>query len=141
MNNDISNIMSDNCLCCFDTIEKENIVLYKYDQSHDWKMSKYCKSCVILLLNTQWEKYKNGLKDDCKKTVKNLIIAGPPINIKDKFGFPNSNDDKNKESDEVQLLQYDGKIQCAKLVDSLIGEEREQFWNELKSLLEHFDFE
>ena len=126
--------MNTDCLCCLEEITKSNFVKYKFDlEAEEWLESKYCKDCVILLLNTQWKTYLDGLKDDCKKTVKNLIISGPPINIKDKDGFP------GEDNKEVQILYYDDSEQRAKLNGTLEGEDREKYWNELKSLLEHLD--
>lgn len=121
------------CLICMENISDEDIVLYNYEENDIWYVSNYCKKCVIQLRDKQWSAYINGLKDDCKKSVKKLIDMGPPINIRDDHGFP------EKKYTEIYQLFFDNSIQTAKLTESLTGEDRIKMIDNLLEMLHLLD--
>ncbi|CZU00193.1 hypothetical protein PFAG_05589 [Plasmodium falciparum Santa Lucia] len=120
------------CLICYDDIDESNYIEYKTDEHSKWYPSKFCLTCTGILIDSQYEKYINSVqKSECLKEQTSLLKMGPPINVKDKNGYPQS-DDK-----EIYSLWYfcDKKIHSAKLKGSLMGEERMKLWNELKNFL------
>ncbi|KYN96087.1 hypothetical protein PGSY75_1449800 [Plasmodium gaboni] len=120
------------CLICYDDIDESNYIEYKTDEHSKWYPSKFCLNCTGILIDSQYEKYINSVqKSECLKEQTSLLKLGPPINVKDKNGYPES-DDK-----EIYSLWYfcDKKIHSAKLKGSLMGEERMKLWNELKNFL------
>ncbi|ANQ09996.1 Uncharacterized protein PCOAH_00046200 [Plasmodium coatneyi] len=120
------------CLICYDDIDESNYIEYKTSQFSEWHPSMFCQSCTGILIQTQYHKYINNVqKSECLREQKNLLEMGPPINVKDKNGFPFS------DGKEIYSLWYfcDKKIHSAKLDGSLEGEERMKLWNELKNFL------
>ena len=99
-----------------------------------WLPSKYCRTCVTHLLNTQWGKYVDQLKKvTCKAEQKRLLGRGPPINLRDRIALPCPGPDGEEDDDdhEVQALWFaDGGDQSPKLKGSLVGEARQAFWDE-----------
>ena len=117
------------CACCWDDINTENYVEYKSDETSDWMTSLYCSVCIDHLLNTQWEIYVNTLaKTTCKAEQRRMLTKGPPINIGDQKALPCPNDG------EVYKLWYmvSSEEKSAKLKGSLVGEERQKYWDEQK---------
>ncbi|GAW82589.1 hypothetical protein, conserved [Plasmodium gonderi] len=120
------------CLICYDDIDESNYIEYKTSHTSEWYPSMFCLNCTEILIQTQYHKYINNVqKSECLREQKNLLEMGPPINVKDKNGFPLS------EGNEIHSLWYfcDKKIHTAKLDGSLVGEERVNLWNELKNFL------
>ncbi|CRH01428.1 conserved Plasmodium protein, unknown function [Plasmodium relictum] len=120
------------CLICYDDIDENNYIEYKTDEFSKWYPSSFCLNCTNILLKTQYHQYINNVqKSECLREQTNLLQMGPPINIKDKNGFPFS------DGKEIYSLWFfsDKKIHSAKLDGSLVGEERIKVWNELKKFL------
>ena len=104
------------------------MVKYQINNNTTWHLSNYCESCVYYLLNTSWKIYTDQVKQaDCKKALQKLIDVGPPINLRDRVGFPNPLDKtKLTEIDNLMFLK-NKKIISAKLKDSLSGEKRTEY--------------
>lgn len=122
------------CQCCFEEIVNENMVKYQINQNNEWLVCNYCDQCVIYLQNTSWKIYTDQVKQaDCKKALTKLIDVGPPINLRDRVGFPNPLD-KHKLT-EIDNLMFckNNEIKSAKLKDSLIGTEREKYIEFIKN--------
>ncbi|SCP05785.1 conserved Plasmodium protein, unknown function [Plasmodium ovale] len=120
------------CLICYDDIDENNYIEYKTNETSGWYPCMFCLNCTGILIQTQYHKYINNVqKSDCLREQTSLLKMGPPINIKDKNGFPLS------DGNEIHSLWHfcDKKIHSAKLDGSLIGEERMKLWNELKKFL------
>ena len=127
------------CSSCFDEIDNNNMVKYKVkSENKQWLISNYCENCVHYVINTSWKIFTDSVeKADCKKSLQKILDVGPPINIRDKVGFPDPN---NKETlTEIHSLLFcrNNTIQSAKLKGSLTGIER----NNYIKLLENFKFD
>jgi hypothetical protein len=92
-----------------------------------WLPSGFCIHCIKHLLSTQWDTYVNTLcKTTCKAEQRRMLTRGPPINLSDKTALPCPDDE------EVYALWYmssPDEEQSAKLTGSLVGKEREEYWN------------
>lgn len=125
------------CLVCFDTIEKHNAVEYKMGDSEKWFTSLFCVDCILMLQKSQFKKYCNDLATTtCAKEQRKLLERGPPTNIYDKNGFPES------QGEEVFMLRRASDMTefSPKLVDALEGDARMQFWEQQKQfIIEHED--
>ena len=122
------------CQCCFEEIVNENMVKYQINQNNEWLVCNYCDQCVIYLQNKSWKIYTDQVKQaDCKKALIKLIDVGPPVNLRDRVGFPNPLD-KHKLT-EIDNLMFckNNEIKSAKLKDSLIGNEREKYIEFIKN--------
>lgn len=120
------------CLICYEDIGEDNYIEYKVSENSEWYPCKFCKDCTEILLQGQFHNYmKSVQKSDCVKEQKSLIESGPPINVKDKNGFPQT------DGKEVHSLWFfsDKQIHSAKLDGSVVGEERIKLWEELKKFL------
>ncbi|KAI4836782.1 hypothetical protein MKS88_004586 [Plasmodium brasilianum] len=120
------------CLICYDDIDENTYIEYQTHEFGEWHPSMFCMNCTGILIETQYHKYINNVqKSECLREQKNLLEMGPPINIKDKNGFPLS------DGKEIYSLWYfcDKKVHSAKLDGSLVGEERMKMWDELKKFL------
>jgi hypothetical protein len=126
--------IGDTCLICFDDLDNDNIVMYQDNPNTEWKQGGYCIDCTKLLKNSQWNKYKNDVeKADCKRSLSNALQTGPPINIRD-VAFPCYNS-----TGEVYKLKCTEEDIDPKLEGSLVGEERDKWWNQYKAILEAMD--
>ena len=117
------------CQCCWDDLGPETYVEYKTDEKSLWLASGFCENCIKHLLSTQYNNYTNGLaKSTCKAEQRRMLEKGPPINLCDKTALPCPNDG------EVYMLWFmsDQQEHSAKLENSLIGEERQAYWEEQK---------
>ena len=115
------------CACCWDDIDSSNYVEYKSSETSGWFSSHYCSMCIDHLLKSQWHVYVNALeKTTCKAEQRRLLSKGPTINIKDQKALPCPDDG------EVYILWYlsDNQEHSAKLEGSLIGDERQKYWDE-----------
>ncbi|CDU19793.1 hypothetical protein YYC_05663 [Plasmodium yoelii 17X] len=120
------------CLICYDDINENNYIEYKTDEYSEWYPSMFCMNCTGILIDTQYHKYVDSVqKSDCLKEQTSLLKMGPPINVKDKNGFPLS------DGKEIHSLWYfcDKQVHSAKLDGSLLGEDRMKMWEELKKFL------
>ena len=108
-----------------------------------WLPSVYCQQCIDgQFLANQWQTYLDNIsKADCAAALRRLITKPPPINVKD-AGLPcedNSaaEDDTERGEGEVHSFWYasDGAEHSAKLSGSLVGEERQRFWQDKKDFL------
>lgn len=117
------------CMSCWDDIDSSSYVEYRASEDGEWKQSGFCETCVLYLQKSQWELYTNALaKTTCKAEQRRLLTSGPPINLKDATAL------ECPDKGEVHSLWFmsDGQIRSAKLEGSLIGEEREKYWNSQK---------
>jgi hypothetical protein len=102
--------------------------------SHEWTPSKYCFACVTRVRNDNFNSYIESIKTaTCPKQLRRLIEDGPPIYVSDPTTFPVTPGDHVH---EFKRVFPDGteEIVTARLVGSVIGEEREQLWRELQGV-------
>jgi hypothetical protein len=126
--------IGDNCLICYEDLDDEIKVMYQDNPSSNWKQGGYCIDCTEMLKNNLWNKYKNDVeKADCKRSLRNALQAGPPINIRD-VAFPCEN-----KTGEVYKLKCGEDEINPKLEGSLVGEEREKWWVQYKAILDAMD--
>jgi len=114
----------ESCKICYEDIDDSNYVEYQTCYGSKWYPSKFCMTCVEMLKDSQFTKYVNDLANTtCAKEQKRLIDQGPPINIHDPHGFPES------VGEELYSLWYfvDKQVRSAKLTGSLEGEERAKY--------------
>ena len=122
------------CLSCFDDLDETNMVKYQINNNKTWLSSYYCETCVNYLINNSWKIFKDSVeKADCKKALNKILEVGPPINLRDKCGFPNPIDNNLLTEVDNILFCKENKITSAKLKDSLEGIEREKYINFLKN--------
>lgn len=120
------------CMICYDDIDLDSFAEFKTHESSAWYPSLFCSNCINILLDSQFNKYVSDLsKVTCAREQRALLERGPPINIHDKSGFPES------DGKEIHSLWYscDNSIHSAKLKDSFIGEERQRWWDEQKKFV------
>ena len=123
------NNKNNECALCFDNIT-DNYVYYKDNPDSKWIPCKYCSICIQDLIDNQWSIYTEQIKNEtCMATLRRLIEEGPPINFRDKKAVP-----CNNSNGEVYQFYYNGCIQNAKLKDSLVGEERLKYLDELNKI-------
>jgi len=119
------------CQSCLDEVDTTNQVLYKKTEESEWEHFGYCTICVFELKNYLWNGYINGLRTtDCQKTLKNLIIIGPPHNFRD-VGLT--------KNEELYSFFYDGQIQTARLKGSLDREIIKSLHDELLLIVDAID--
>ncbi len=134
------------CIACCCPIDEDLYSEFRYDPNQKWIQSRYCWDCIQYMLKNKWQDYVDGItKADCASALERLINGGPPINLRDPVGFydpdPNKHDEiqkgifRNKDvSLEVFELRYQNNIYPAKLDNSLTGDERLKWWDELKEI-------
>ena len=116
------------CQCCFDDITNENMVKYQINNNSKWLTSNYCETCVNFLQETSWKIFTDQVeKADCKKALQKILDVGPPINLRDKSGFPNPLDNNLLTEIDKLFLCSENKEKSAKLKGSLIGKDRENY--------------
>eukprot|EP00349_Pseudokeronopsis_sp_Brazil_P008790 CAMPEP_0202972034 /NCGR_PEP_ID=MMETSP1396-20130829/32842_1 /ASSEMBLY_ACC=CAM_ASM_000872 /TAXON_ID= /ORGANISM="Pseudokeronopsis sp., Strain Brazil" /LENGTH=152 /DNA_ID=CAMNT_0049702029 /DNA_START=93 /DNA_END=551 /DNA_ORIENTATION=+ len=123
------------CLCCMEDISAENYAEYlphahEENPNPSWIPAQYCQTCIEYLLQTQFQNFKDAWqKTTCKAEQRRLVTRGPPINLRDDKAMPCPG------KVEINLLWYmsDGQEKSAKLLNSLEGEERERYWDELRA--------
>ncbi|KAK6589447.1 hypothetical protein RS030_203178 [Cryptosporidium xiaoi] len=104
------------CLICFSDLDDSNIVNYKTTQNSKWYKSNFCIECIETLKKTQFNRYCDSvINTKCLKEQRALLLRGPPINIRDKHGFPECGEE------EVYMLckQIDNTLIDPKLEGSL----------------------
>jgi len=119
-------------MCCWEDLNEEIYCEYQSIEGGPWLPSGFCRSCVEELLKSQYAGYVNSLKTTkCKAEQRRLLQRGPPVNISDAKALPCA----DSESGEVHALWFmgTGKVHSAKLEGSLLGEERQRFWDEQKA--------
>ena len=116
------------CKSCFDDINDVNKVQYRINQTKKWYNSNYCETCVTYLLNISWTIFTEQVeKADCKKALAKILEVGPPINLRDKTGFPNPNNSTLLTEIDELFFCSKKKIIDAKLKGSLIGNKRTEY--------------
>lgn len=119
------------CKCCFNSIEMSNIVYYCDSDRYEWKISQYCYDCLTYMLDNNWKAYTDSIeKTECLAELRNMVKIGPPINIRDQNGLPCSN-----QSGEVYMFKYNKELINAKLNGSLVGIDRDKYWDDIKNRL------
>ena len=122
------------CTACFGQIDSSNYVLYKDDIFKDWITCGYCLECVEYMLQHSWESFVDQvIKADCLAALTKLLARPPPTNFRDGVGVP-----CNNETGEVVKFYFNGAEQSAKLEGALVGDERDQWYDEMKQRLELF---
>ena len=103
----------------------------------------YCQQCIdSQFIAQQWQTYLDNIsKADCAAALRRLITKAPPINVKD-AGLPcedstSAPSDPERGEGEVHSFWYasDGAEHSAKLQGSLVGSERQSFWEDKKGFL------
>tara|TARA_Y100000389_G_C17390754_1_gene479755 strand:+ start:572 stop:952 length:381 start_codon:yes stop_codon:yes gene_type:complete len=123
------------CQCCFEDLILSNKVFYRINNEKEWMLSNYCKNCVLYLQNKSWGIFQDQVKEaDCKKALQKILEVGPPINIRDKNGFPNPLDPTKLT--EIDELKINDEIKTAKLTGSFTGKQRTDYI----TFLENFKF-
>jgi len=126
--------IGDNCLVCFEDLDDDLKVMYQDKPESEWKQGGYCIDCTEMLRKSLWIKYKNDVeKADCKRSLRNALSAGPPINIRD-IAFPCDN-----ETGEVYKMKCGNDEIDPKLEGSLVGEERNEWWKQYNAILDAMD--
>ncbi len=116
------------CKSCFDNITEKNKVKYTINQKKEWHNSKYCEMCVTYLLNISWNLFTEQVeKADCKKALAKILEVGPPINLRDKIGFPNPNNPDILTEIDTLFFCSNKTIKDAKLKGSFTGNKRKEY--------------
>ena len=122
--------IGDECVVCYNEFTEKTKVLYQDNPDSEWKTGQYCYYCTEYLLKSNWQKYKDDVeKADCKRSLRNALKAGPPINMRD-IGFPCQND-----NGEVYKMKCNNVEFSPKLEGSLTGKEREEWWTHYKAIM------
>jgi len=126
------------CMVCYEDIEEANYLEYQTSEGSQWFPSRFCSECVESIRQSQFGKYISDLaKTTCAKEQKRLLERGPPINIHDTHGFPES------DGEEIYSLWSlaTKQVITAKLEGSLEGEERLKLWEAEKAFIIHNEAE
>ncbi|GMI04290.1 hypothetical protein TrVE_jg1525 [Triparma verrucosa] len=123
------------CLCSYEDITEEdgNYVEYMSSPSLTWSPSLFELPMITHLLSTQFSTYMSRVKStDCQAELRRLLASGPPVWVSDKTALPLPEGDTH-----VERLWYakDGKERSARLVGSVVGEERERLIEELRKFV------
>jgi hypothetical protein len=122
--------IGDECCVCYTEFDEETTVMFQEKQDSEWKKGAYCYDCTQYLIDNNWKKYMDDVeKADCKRSLRNALKCGPPINMRD-VGFPCENEG------EVFKFKTNNIEFSAKLKDSLEGEKRHKWWNDYKAILD-----
>lgn len=117
------------CLVCYEDLDLENAVSYQAKADGPWDISKFCLDCIKRLIETQYMRYINSVRNStCAREQRALLDRGPPVNVSDRLGFPMA------EENEVHMLYDCGAKKY--LSPRLHGtpetpEERQRVWDEL----------
>lgn len=118
------------CLSCYGDFSEVESFEYNDSPNSEWRKAPYCIECFNHIKSTQFKKYKKSVDTaDCVAALRRCVQEGPPVNVRDK-GFK-----CNNENGEVYQYKYNGNIHSAKLEDSIEGEERQKWWDDMKSAL------
>ncbi|PFH38368.1 hypothetical protein BESB_007090 [Besnoitia besnoiti] len=142
------------CLVCFDELSEENYAEYRMPaqsaganaaesaeaaqgsveegKNTTWFPSKFCVACIEELQASQFKRYCDSVANTtCAREQRSLLERGPPVNLRDRLAFPESDDQ------EIAALWYakDKAEHSAKLKDSLEGAARDALWNKLKQFV------
>ncbi|EGD75536.1 hypothetical protein PTSG_06606 [Salpingoeca rosetta] len=154
------------CMCCFDELRNKvgsegedeepiNYVEYRTSPSSPWKPSGYCEDCLRHLMSIKFNKFLDDVKKaDCGRSLRNLLLAGPPLYMKDATALPvdddeddngpkkaNDDDDGDEESKpaaqaatkevtELWFASSDSEAP-AKVDNAVEGTERSKLWLQL----------
>lgn len=123
--------IGDECCVCYTEFDEETTVLFQDEQNSEWKKGAYCYDCTQYLIDSNWKKYVDDVeKADCKRSLRNALKSGPPVNMRD-VGFPCENN-----NGEVYKFKTNDSEFSAKLKGSLEGEQRLKWWDHYKAILE-----
>jgi hypothetical protein len=126
--------IGEECCICYSEFDDETKVLFQDNPDSEWKLAAYCYDCTQHLKKTLWDKYKNDVeKADCKRSLRNALKSGPPINIRD-IGFPCEN-----ESGEVYKAKCNEKEFSPKLEGVFEGKNRQDWWDHYKAIMNAMD--
>eukprot|EP01070_Trichotokara_eunicae_P005313 Trichotokara_eunicae@DN4447_c0_g1_i1.p1 len=120
------------CLVCFEDIVPSNAAAYKVKST--WHPATFCLECIEILRNSQFDKYCDDLaRTDCERTRRQLIAMGPPVNVRDRFAFPEA-----PEADGVDgLFDFNiGGERNAKCKNAVVGVAHTELWEYQKSIVE-----
>ncbi|EPR63776.1 hypothetical protein TGPRC2_217900 [Toxoplasma gondii TgCatPRC2] len=130
------------CMVCFEELSRANYAEYcmhrqvadssNSEDSCPWFPAKFCVDCIEELQATQFKRYCDSVANTtCAREQRTLLERGPPINLRDRLAFPESDDQ------EISALWYakDNAEHSAKLKDSLEGEERQALWDDLRQFV------
>lgn len=99
------------CKLCFDVIDDDTQVHFRFESEAEWIKLYYCKDCVLMMINNKWSMYISNLrKAECKNALTNIIKKGPPRNF---------SDNSIMEGKEIYEFFYNNEIHSAKLTGSL----------------------
>ena len=85
-----------------------------------------------MLLDTQFSKYCHDVANStCAREQRALLARGPPINVRDKYGFPECNDEEVLDL----RLSHDKSHISPRLTGAVDGSERLKLWEELKRFI------
>ncbi len=132
----------DECSICYEEFVNEDgestSCSFRGASEEEWKVSNVCWLCVERMINDGWKHYLDQLdKATCAAEMRRLLTAGPPTHLRDTKAFPVANE--NGQVHEFKLAS--GLIVSAKLKGALDGQERLDWWQEKKNLIEHLEQE
>jgi hypothetical protein len=137
-------------MCCLGTMEDitdENYVEYQSFPSMVWMPSLFERCVVQELLETQFTKYLERVQTtDCMSELTRLVSAGPPIYLSDPHALPLASENDThicqlwysspNSTTETTTTDIDrGEYHSAILHGAKVGTEREELWEQLKTLL------
>lgn len=130
------------CMVCFEELSKANYAEYCMrpqaaesnveGDSGPWFPAKFCVDCIEELQASQFKRYCDSVANTtCAREQRSLLERGPPVNLRDRLAFPESEDQ------EIGALWYakDNAVHTAKLKDSLEGAARQALWNDLRQFV------
>lgn len=104
------------CLVCFDPIDEENAVEYTLGKHEPWYLAFFCYDCIAVLQRSQFQKYCTDLAaTTCAKEQRILLERGPPINLHDKNGFPES------KGEELFMLRRQADRMVRACISKVVG--------------------
>lgn len=120
----------DNCKICYETMT--SIVYYQTNLDDCYNPLGYCYDCLTYLMENQWNKYKNNLKNvDCEASLKRLIEEGPPLYFKDACIENNS---------DIRRFKYQDYIISGQIKTVLTDIQMTQFQLALQSIDFNHDY-
>jgi hypothetical protein len=137
-------------MCCLGTMEDitdENYVEYQSFPSMVWMPSLFERCVVQELLETQFTKYLERVQTtDCMSELTRLVSVGPPIYLSDPHALPLASENDthicqlwyscpNSTTETTTTDIHRGEYHSAILHGAKVGKEREELWDQLKTLL------
>lgn len=119
------------CLACWECLTDETSCEYSFD-GDSYKPSAYCLECLAHVIETHFVRWCDKVyKANCKKELRGLLDAGPPIYLNEKdLGI-------SKSSQNITMYRFaNEKPKSAKLLGCLEGQERQDLWSNCKKNFE-----